>query len=76
MTATYRDRIDIEPGRRGGRPVIRGSRISVSDVLGWLSAGMSHEEILSDFPELDEADIQAALAFAADRERRARVAAE
>jgi uncharacterized protein (DUF433 family) len=76
MNTTYRDRIDIEPGRRGGRPVIRGSRICVSDVLGWLSAGMSHAEILADFPELTDLDIQAALAFAADRERRARVAAE
>jgi uncharacterized protein (DUF433 family) len=76
MGETYRDRIEIQPGRRGGRPVIRGSRIAVSDVLGWLSAGMSRSEILSDYPELTDADIQAALAFAADRERRARVAAE
>jgi uncharacterized protein (DUF433 family) len=76
MSETYRDRIDIEPGKRGGRPVIRGSRICVSDVLGWLSAGMSNAEILADFPELTDPDIQAALAFAADRERRARVAAE
>jgi uncharacterized protein (DUF433 family) len=56
--------------------VIRGSRIAVADVLGWLSAGMSRAEILADFPELTESDIQAALAFAADRERRARIAAE
>jgi uncharacterized protein (DUF433 family) len=75
MDERYRDRIEIEPGRRGGRPVLRGSRIAVGDVLGWLAAGMSHADILADFPELDEADIQAALAYAADRERRARVAA-
>ena len=76
MSDSYRDHIEIAPGRRGGRPVIRGSRIAVSDVLGWLSAGMSRAEILADFPELTEADISAALAYAADRERRARVAAE
>lgn len=75
MTDSYRDRIEIEPGRRGGRPVIRGSRIAVSDVLGWLAAGMGRSDILADFPELTEADLQAALAYAADRERRARVAA-
>jgi uncharacterized protein (DUF433 family) len=76
MTDTYRDRIEIETGRRGGRPVIRGSRIAVSDVLGWFAAGMTREQILADFPELTEPDLQAALAYAADRERRARVAAE
>ena len=76
MTDNYRDRIEIQAGRRGGRPVIRGSRIAVSDVLGWLSVGMSRSEILDDFPELTDADIQAALAYAADRERRSRVAAE
>ena len=66
----YRDIITIKPGKRGGRPTIRGMRISVSDVLGWLAAGMSHEEILSDYPELTEQDIRACLAYAADRERR------
>ena len=66
----YHDIITIEPGRRGGRPTVRGMRISVSDVLGWLAAGMSHEEILSDYPELTEEDIRACLAYAADRERR------
>lgn len=75
MTDTYRDRIEIEPGRRGGRPVILGSRIAVSDVLGWLAAGMTRDQILADFPELSDADLNAALAYAADRERRARVAA-
>lgn len=66
----YQDIITIEPGRRGGRPTIRGMRIGVADVLGWLAAGMSHDEILSDYPELTEKDIRACLAYAADRERR------
>ncbi|HEX5316483.1 MAG TPA: DUF433 domain-containing protein, partial [Candidatus Kapabacteria bacterium] len=48
----YQNLITIEPGKRGGRPCIRGMRIAVSDVLGWLAAGMSHQEILTDFPEL------------------------
>jgi uncharacterized protein (DUF433 family) len=67
----YHEIITIEPGKRGGRPCIRGMRIAVSDVLGWLAAGMSHEEILRDYPELTEEDIRACLAYAADRERRA-----
>ena len=66
----YQDRITIEPGKRGGRPCIRGMRIAVADVLAWLAAGMSHEDIIADYPELTEEDIRAALAFAADRERR------
>ena len=66
----YQDVITIEAGKRGGRPCIRGMRISVADVLGWLAAGMTHQEILSDYPELTEEDIRAALAYAADRERR------
>lgn len=70
----YRDLITIEAGKRGGRPCIRGSRIAVADVLGWLAAGMSHADIIGDFPELTEADIHAALAYAADRERRATAA--
>jgi uncharacterized protein (DUF433 family) len=65
----YRSIITIEPGKRGGRPVIRGMRIAVSDVLGWLAAGMTHEEILRDHSELTEDDIRACLAYAADRER-------
>ena len=64
------DRITLEPGKRGGRPCIRGLRISVYDVLEMLASGMSNVEILEDFPELEAADIQACLAFAADRERR------
>ncbi len=66
----YQDIITIEPGKRGGRPCVRRMRIAVADVLGWLAAGMTHSEILGDYPELSEDDIRACLAFAADRERR------
>jgi uncharacterized protein (DUF433 family) len=66
----YQNIITIESGKRGGRPTIRKMRIAVADVLGWLAAGMSHEEILGDYPELTETDILACLAYAADRERR------
>ena len=66
----YRDRITIEPGKRGGKPCIRGLRITVSDVLDYLASGMSEDEILRDFPDLTREDIRACLAFAADRERR------
>lgn len=61
--------ITIEPGKRGGKPCIRGMRIAVADVLGWLASGMSHQEILDDFPELTEEDILVSLQFAAQRER-------
>ena len=57
-------------GKRGGHPCVRGMRITVADVLGWLAAGMSYAEILSDYPELTEEDIRACLAYGADRERR------
>lgn len=67
----YVDRIAIEPGKRGGRPVIRGLRITVYDVLGWLADGMTAEQMMEDFPELEREDIQACLAYAADRERHA-----
>ena len=66
----YQHIITIEPGKRGGRPCIRGLRIGVSDVLGWLAAGMSHQQIIADYPELTDEDIRACLAYAADRERR------
>jgi uncharacterized protein (DUF433 family) len=66
----YQDRITIEPGKRGGKPCIRGLRITVYDVLEYLASGMSEEEILADFPDLTHEDILACLAFAADRERR------
>ena len=66
----YRERITVEPGKRGGKPCIRGLRITVYDVLDQLSAGMTPEEIIEDFPELELEDIRACLGFAADRERR------
>ncbi len=66
----YRERITFDPDMRGGKPCIRGMRITVYDVLGYLASGMSHEEILSDFPYLEEEDIRASLAFAADLDRR------
>lgn len=65
----YRDIITIEPGKRGGKPCVRGMRITVYDVLDYLASGMSHEEILSDFPYLTNDDILACLAYAADREK-------
>lgn len=65
----YRQIITIEPGKRGGKPCIRGLRITVYDILGYLAAGMSPEQILADFPYLTDDDIRACLAFAADRER-------
>ena len=64
------ERISMEPGKRGGRPCIRGMRITVYDVLGWLASGMSEAEVLSDYPELEVADIRACLVFAATRESR------
>jgi len=65
----WRSRITIEPGKRGGRPCIRGMRITVYDVLSYLAAGMTVAEVLDDFPYLTPEDIQASLAFAAERER-------
>ena len=64
----YRDRITIEPGKRSGQPCIRGMRITVKDILEYLAGGMSREEMLEDFPYLEDEDITAALAFAAHRE--------
>jgi uncharacterized protein (DUF433 family) len=66
----YREIITIEPGKRSGKPCIRGMRITVYDVLEYLAAGMSEDEIVADFPELTRQDIRACLAFAADRERK------
>jgi len=66
----YMERITIEPGKRGGKPCIRGLRITVYDVLEYLAAGMTPEQILVDFPDLEAEDISAVLAFAADRERK------
>lgn len=66
----YRERITIDPDMPGGKPCIRGMRITVYDILGYLASGMSQEEILADFPFLEAEDIRASLAFAADFERR------
>jgi uncharacterized protein (DUF433 family) len=65
----YKDIITIEPGKRGGKPCIRGMRITVYDVLEYLAAGMTPQEILDDFPCLTEEDIRACLSYAADREK-------
>ena len=64
------DRITIEPGKRSGKPCIRGLRMTVSDVLGYLASGMSEDDLLRDFPDLTREDIRACFAFAAGRERR------
>ncbi len=74
-TMSWQDIITLEPGKRGGRPCVRNMRIAVADVLGWLAAGMTHQDIISDYPELTENDIRACLAYAADRERRILTAA-
>jgi uncharacterized protein (DUF433 family) len=67
---SYKDIITIEPGKRGGKPCIRGMRITVYDVLEYLASGMSQEEILQDFPCLTREDILAVLSYAADRDKR------
>lgn len=64
----YHKIITIEPGKRGGKPCVRDLRITVYDVLGWLAEGMTKKEIISDYPDLTEDDINACLAFAANRE--------
>jgi uncharacterized protein (DUF433 family) len=66
----YRSRVTIDPDKRGGKPCIRGLRITVYDVLEYLASGMSIEDMLDDFPDLERDDVLAALAFAADRERK------
>ena len=72
--ADYREIIIINPEVRFGKPCIRNTRISVYDVLSWMASGMTVKEILADYPELSESDIQACVAYAADREHRTRVA--
>ena len=69
MNSSYQELIQIDPGRRGGKPCVRDLRITVQDVLDWLAAGMSNEEILADYPELTPQDVLAVLAYAAQRER-------
>lgn len=66
----WQDIITFEAGKRSGKPCIRGLRITVYDILEYLAAGMTPGEVIADFPELDQTDIRAALAYAADRERR------
>jgi uncharacterized protein (DUF433 family) len=69
MSASYQAILTLEPGKRRGQPTIRGTRMTVYDVLSYLAAGMTHQEILKDFPYLTEEDIRACLSYAADRER-------
>ncbi|NOQ16381.1 MAG: DUF433 domain-containing protein [Methyloprofundus sp.] len=64
----YKEHITIEAGKRGGKPCIRGMRISVYDILSWLAGGMTEAEIIEDYPELNHGDITACLSFAANRE--------
>ena len=64
------DRISVDPAIRFGKPCVRGTRITVGDVLGYLAGGMSEDQVLSDFPQLTKDDIRACLAYAAERERR------
>jgi len=70
----YREFITIEPEVRFGKPIIKGTRISVYDVLGWFANGMGEDEILEDFPELSREQIRACLAYAADRDHKISVA--
>lgn len=74
MSETWRSLITVEPGKRGGHPCVRGMRITVYDVLSYLAAGMSQQEVLDDFPYLTAEDIRACLAFVAERDRRMLVA--
>lgn len=70
----YRTILTLEPGKRSGKPCIRGMRITVYDMLSYLAAGMTPEQIVSDFPYLTQDDIQACLSYAADRVRQTRIA--
>ena len=74
MGTAFEDILTIEPGKRGGKPCVRGLRVTVYDVLSYLAAGMTHAEILADFPELTERDILACLSYAAQREQQTRLA--
>lgn len=73
--SNYQEYISLNPGIRFGKPCIKGTRIAVQDILSWLASGMTNDEILEDFPELAIEHIRAALAFAADSERRTRLIA-
>lgn len=70
----YQKIIKINPEKRFGKPCVRDTRISVFDVLSWLASGMSQQDITSDFPEITEEDISACLSYAAERERKIRIA--
>ena len=70
----YKEYIEVDPEIRFGKPVLKGTRITVYDVLSWLASGMTHEEIISDFPQLTEKQILACLAYAANKERIIKVA--
>lgn len=69
MTTQYQNLITIEPGKRGGKPCIRGMRITLCDVLSYLASGMTYQELLDDFPYITQEDILASLSYGADRER-------
>ena len=69
----YRQIITLEPGKRGGRPCVRGLRITVGDVLGWMAAGMNPAQIIEEHPDLTEEALRACVAYAAERERGSRV---
>ena len=73
MNVNYKDIITLEPGKRNGKPCIRGMRITVYDVLSYLASGMMFEQIIEDFPELTKEDIQACLSYAADSEKHTRL---
>lgn len=70
----YHERIVINPAVRSGKPCVKGTRITVYDVLSYMAAGMTPDQIIADFPDLKPEDIRACLAFAADRERKLAVA--
>lgn len=70
----YSDYISIDPNIRFGKPCVKQTRISVYDVLGWLASGMSHEQVVSDYPQLSEEAIRACLGYAADREHKFKIA--
>ena len=74
MSVDYRKILTVEPGKLGGKPCVRGLRISVYDVLSYMASGMTHAEILTDFPDLTEEDLLACLAYAADRGSHIKVA--
>lgn len=71
----YQKFIEITPGKRSGKPCVKGTRITVYDILGWLSKGMSQDEIIADYPSLNVQSIQACLAYAADRDHHILVSA-